>query len=108
LPAGATLGTCKVCVATPGASADWAIDISKQTPNFSTGVFGSPAAVGTGSSGTVTSGSTPDVATANGGGATIAGDSSYWITIGCPNTSANDLQISGVEVSFVDPGPRNY
>lgn len=106
LPAGAVLGVVRVCVGTL-VSANWIVDITKHTPNFSTGVFGTTP-VGTGGTGTVTSGSTPDVAAADGGGATIAADSAYWVTVGNAGDSGGDMIISGVQLNWTDPGPRNH
>lgn len=104
LPAGAALGVVKLCVAAN--NANWTISIYKQTSDFSTGVFGGPTLVGTSGSGTVTNASSPDVASANGGGAVIAADSAYWVEVG--NSGSNDMTVSGLQLNWTDPGPRNH
>lgn len=108
LPAGATLGFVRACVGTP-ATAEWYIRIDKLTPSFSSGGdFGTTTQVGTTGTGTVTFAAAPDVAEANGNGASIDPASAYWIHIGCPISSPADLVVSAVQLNWTDPGPRNH
>lgn len=110
LPNGATIDAVHFGVEAIGASADWQGDVYKVSPNYSTGGLGSLTSIASGgTTGTVTSGSEPDLVTMSGGGETVNNATTfYYVFIACAVGSVSSLLAGAVRVFWHDPGPRSF
>ena len=106
LPRGAVLATLRILYSTDGGGAvDWSLDLQKRSGfNFSVASIGTKTSIAS-NSGTLASGLTFEVLT--GLATTIAANEVYWLDVGCGVGSVGKMWITGMEIVFSDPGPRN-